>query len=765
MKGNGLNPLLQNYWMTIHPPTLFLGFASTTIPFTFAIAGLWTGQHKAWLKPALGWALFSGGILGTGILMGGAWAYEALSFGGYWAWDPVENMSLVPWLILIAGIHTNLVAKATGGAIKATYVYYLLTFLLIVYSTFLTRSGVLGETSVHAFTEMGLEWQLVAFIGAFTGLSIGLMIWKFREVPTPKKEEPVASKEFWMFIGTLILLFSAIIITASTSLPVYNKIMTYFDPVFEGKVITDPVPHYNKYQIWIAIFIAFLSSCAQFLRYREINFKKHFRSFGLSMLVATLIALPLTYLINRWTPAQNWQYSLLLFAGVFATVSNLSYLLQTGIRMPKMVGSALSHIGFGVMLVGIIASGVNKRIISSSPFVMEGLLTNMDDDEGWRKNLLLFKGTPMIMEDYELTYVSDTLVRYDRTYTLNFKRKAEDGSTVEEFNIYPMVQYNKEYTKIASSNPSTRHYFGKDIFTYVSGLPEVEMNFQLRKEKEDSLNYKRYYAGLGETFTIVDTVELKDKNQQQIRSYQVRPIEVNRNPSHQDYEREPGDIPIGLKMEVRRSDKDSLYIVEPIIVLRGQLLYTYPSQVDDLSTKFRVGETIFEQLLTPDDELDYQEFVVKQGESFAYKGFQMQFAGFNKSPEHPNYVQEEGDIAVGAMVSVQTPNQANYVTQPVFFIRENLPYNIKDEIIAEGLHIRFVKLNPNDETATILIAQSTEASKIPFEMATDSFSSSWIVLQAIEFPGINLFWLGSIMMMLGMFWSMWYRSRKKAQQV
>ena len=130
LKGTGLNPLLQNYWMTIHPPTLFLGFASTAIPFCFAIAGLWTKEHKAWLKPALSWALFSAAILGTGILMGGAWAYEALSFGGYWAWDPVENMSLVPWIILLAGVHTNLISKSTGHSVRATYIFYLLTFYL-----------------------------------------------------------------------------------------------------------------------------------------------------------------------------------------------------------------------------------------------------------------------------------------------------------------------------------------------------------------------------------------------------------------------------------------------------------------------------------------------------------------------------------------------------------------------------------------------------------------------------------------------------------
>ena len=98
--GTGLNPLLQNYWMVIHPPTLFLGFATTLIPFAFCIAGLWLGKFKDWIRPALPWSLFSGAILGLGILMGGYWAYETLNFGGYWNWDPVENAVYVPWLVL-----------------------------------------------------------------------------------------------------------------------------------------------------------------------------------------------------------------------------------------------------------------------------------------------------------------------------------------------------------------------------------------------------------------------------------------------------------------------------------------------------------------------------------------------------------------------------------------------------------------------------------------------------------------------------------------
>ncbi|MCF8430102.1 MAG: cytochrome c biogenesis protein CcsA, partial [Bacteroidia bacterium] len=144
--GNGLNPLLQNYWMVIHPPTLFFGFATTVVPFAYAIAALMRKQFSEWIKPALPWALVSIMVLGAGIIMGGFWAYESLSFGGYWAWDPVENASLVPWLTLIAGMHLMLIYRATGNALQATFGFIITTFLLVLYATFLTRSGVLGNS-------------------------------------------------------------------------------------------------------------------------------------------------------------------------------------------------------------------------------------------------------------------------------------------------------------------------------------------------------------------------------------------------------------------------------------------------------------------------------------------------------------------------------------------------------------------------------------------------------------------------------------------
>ena len=754
LSGSGLNPLLQNYWMTIHPPTLFLGFASTSIPFCYAIAGLWKREHKAWLKPALRWALFSGAILGTGILMGGAWAYEALSFGGYWAWDPVENMSLVPWLILIAGIHTNLIARSTGHSIRSTYIYYLLTFLFIVYSTFLTRSGVLGDTSVHAFTEMGLEWQLVGFMVFFLLLSAIMLGVRFKGIPSPQKEEATASKEFWMFIGTLVLLFSALIITASTSLPVYNKVMQFFNPAFEGRVITDPEPHYNKYQLWIAVFIGLLSGVAQYLRYREVNFEKYASKFGMHTGISLAITAVATYMATLWIEVKAWQFLVLLFFGIFTIITNLDYLAAFIRGNMKLAGSAFSHIGFGLMIVGILASGLNKRIISNNPFVMDGLIEGASREE-LARNVLLFRNSPLIMGPYEVTYTEDTVNTFTRTFTVNYKRKDEAGKVIEEFDLHPNILYDKSFTKIAASNPSTKRYWNRDIFTHIASLPQVEIDMEYRREREDSLNYRLLNAPIGQSVNFTDTVELSSVDTFTIKTYTATVKRINRTPAHPDYTPQEGDIAIGAEIDIARSDEKGIYTVNPVLVLRGQLLYSYPEQINALNTKVRINEGIFDAIFTLEEDLDYQPYRLKQGDVIEYRGYRIQFAGFNRKPDHPNYTPNEEDIAVSAMINVQGPNGNSYQAQPVYLIRGNRPYNIKDEIPGPGLHFRFTAIDPNTETVELQIGKSVKAAEeIPIELATNSLRSDYIVLEAIEFPGINLFWLGSSLMMIGLAVSM-----------
>ncbi len=756
IKGNGLNPALQNYWMTIHPPTLFLGFASTAVPFAFAIAGLWTKRHVEWLKPALPWALFCGSILGIGILMGSAWAYEALNFGGYWAWDPVENTSLVPWLLIVAGVHTNLISKATGHSVRSSYIFYLLGFLLVVYSTFLTRSGVLGETSVHAFTEMGLENQLVLFISAFTLAGLGLMIWRWREIPHPKSEELTTSKEFWMFIGTLILLFSAVLITGSTSLPVYNKIMQVFNPAFQGKVITEPVTHFNKYQLWIAVFIGYFSGFAQFLRFRENNWSKNALRFAIHLGAGLGIAAVLTYLSSLLINLYTWQYTLLTFSAYFTIVSNLDYLITHLRGKLKIAGSAFSHIGFGLMIVGIMASGVNRKIISSNAFLMDGLIAG-GDEELSKKNITLFRNVPTMMQDYLVTYKKDTLEHFTRTYTVNYQRKNKKGKVVEDFDLYPTILYDKSFTKIATSNPDTRHYVLKDVFTHISALPEVEQNFELKKQREEELKYKVLNLEQGRTQLLHDTLDVENQDTVFRRTFQISLESISRNPVHHEYKPEPGDLAFSTKLKIRRSDDDSVYYANPVILLRGQLIYTYPDQIDDLSTKFKISQDAIEKVFALENQLKYENLNLRQGDVGQWQDLKIRFTGFNKAPEHPDYSRKEGDLAVGAQLDITAPNGKTYHAEPIFLIRDQQPLNVKVEVPELGLHVRFPLLDPGKETIQLMLAKTTTPSNIPVEVATDALPSNYIVLEAMEFPGINIFWFGSLLMMFGLGFSIWNR--------
>ena len=143
------------------------------------------------------WTFFGVMVLGTGILMGAAWAYESLSFGGFWAWDPVENASLVPWISLIAAAHVMIIYNHKGHSLLSVFFLTILSFVLVLYSTFLTRSGILGETSVHAFTDLGMSGQLVIYMAFYVVLSVVLLVRERKKIISPREDDSIASREFW----------------------------------------------------------------------------------------------------------------------------------------------------------------------------------------------------------------------------------------------------------------------------------------------------------------------------------------------------------------------------------------------------------------------------------------------------------------------------------------------------------------------------------------------------------------------------------------
>lgn len=489
--GNGLNPLLQNYWMTIHPPVLFCGFASVTFPFAFALASLLRKDWDGWIKPAMPWALFSTAILGTGILMGGAWAYESLSFGGFWAWDPVENMSFVPWLMVVAGLHMLLVYRYTKHSLISAYVFFLLGFITVLYSTYLTRSGRLGDTSVHSFTDDGLEPQLLAYFAFFIVSGFTLLFIRVfkKQIPAQQKEEELGSREFWMFIGTLILLLSAVQMTFTTSIPVWNLLFHDRWEIMKDKIAPpeNVIAHYNSIQIWLGIIVGFLTGMVQFLSYKLGKFASTAKwavySFAVSLVVAIVIAvtmsIPFTqqHVIDLTSVSDKLflkfpfvsTYFLFLVASLYAVLGNLTYLIVVQRGNWRLLGGSITHFGFGVFLVGVLISQGEKQVISIN---REGVNFGKDFKEAEKiENILLLKDSTMRMGDYEVTYTGTREEKPNHLYEVRYvRRDSATGKVHEQFTLLPNAQLNPKMGLLA--NPDTKHYITRDVFTHVSSVPD-----------------------------------------------------------------------------------------------------------------------------------------------------------------------------------------------------------------------------------------------------------------------------------------------------
>lgn len=751
IEGNGLNPLLQNYWMTIHPPTLFLGFASVTIPFCFAMTGLWIREHTAWLKPVMPWTLFSAGILGTGILMGGAWAYEALSFGGYWAWDPVENMSLVPWIVLLAALHGNFIARHTGHSIRTTYLFYILSFLLVVYSTFLTRSGILGEESVHAFTEMGLEWQLIGFIAIFAGAGLYFYFTRTREIPSIKKEEKPNSREFWMFVGALILLFSAVLISFTTSIPVYNKLVDVYGSImgkgdmtpFHKSMPLDPVEHHNRFQLWIAVLVAVLSAIAQVLRFGAMGWDAYKSRFLSHIAISVGLGALLTVLLSLWIDTPAWQFTVLIAAASFGVISNIDYLIRFSKGTLGSMASGLAHGGFALMLIGIAASGLNKRTISENRFAQQGLVEGIDAG----RNVFLIKNMPMFMNGYWVTYKSDTLNGLTREYEVEFLKVSPQGDTLEKFTTYPNVLYDRKLTKVAAANPNTKRYLDRDVFTFVAGLPPEQQDVENIRKTDSLLKYTAYTVRAGDTIhsgkfsLVLDSLVLGSH--------------------HPGYEEQDNDLAISANFTVSHLEVKDKYQARPTLLVRKGLLYGLSDQINEFNLRVRLSPSSMDTLVPQDDALNYEPFVLHPDETKTFNGLTYTLTGIDNKADHASYTPQEGDIAFNAVLKVTDSRGRTRTASPLYLIRDGRPYNLKDYLPELGLHIRLEKIEPNKEEFTFYVAQPIRDPKLTVEVADEVPRNDYIVLEAILFPGINIFWAGSIIMMGGIFIGMYKRLRKK----
>ena len=599
-EGNGLNPLLQNYWMVIHPPTLFLGFAATLVPFSYCIAGLWLKRYREWVRPALPWALFAGAVLGLGILMGGYWAYETLNFGGYWNWDPVENAVYVPWLILIAAIHTMITYKNSETALKASMILVIAVFVFILYATFLTRSGIMGDASVHSFTDLGLSGQLLIYLFFFLFVAVVFLVIRWRKIPTTEKEVSTYSREFWIFIGTLVLCLMGFQVIMATSIPVFNSVVNAFGGSSNMAPPPDQIGYYTKFQLWFAIIVAILSGVGQFFWWKKIEP----RQIGKELLLPFLIALVVFVIVLQVVIYQfgtesikNPGYLLILFAGIFTVAANAKILFGLLKTSPGLSGGAVAHIGIGLMLVGIMFSSGYSKVVSLNN---TGLLYSREASEEYnRDNLLLFINEPRTMAGYRIEYKGDRLEPREKSGFVNpndieftddpFRVVAKrdiiygdeklfhandtfqifpenryyeiqlTGKTGKKHVLYPRIQDNP--TMGIAASPDIKRDVSKDLYAHIVDLNDPEKAEWSKAEEIKVTANQEFFAN--------DYVAALKKVE---RIFSIGTVKLD-----------SADVAVKATISVQGEYEE--YIAEPIFLIRNRMVGRIPYEIRDLGVQ------------------------------------------------------------------------------------------------------------------------------------------------------------------------------------
>ena len=345
--GNGLNPLLQDPWMIIHPPILFAGYSSTVLIFAYAMAALIKKDYDTWIKRAFPFAIFVGVSLGAGIILGAYWAYTTLGWGGYWGWDPVENSSLIPWLTSLALIHGMVIQNKQGGMKKTNIFLALSTFILVLYGSFLTRSGVLTDFSVHSFGASEISQYLLGIVIFFTFISVVLFIIKSPEIKGKKVSSDFFTRENFTLFGVLILIIFATLTLIGTSSPIITG--------FLGEASNVSTDYYNTLAAPIAMLIALLLALTPVLKWGK-NSPEKFRTLIIHAALSVILGIVIWFLGMK-----DIQSLIITILSLFAVLISGQLIIAMIKKKNYKLGGLLAHLGIGLMIIGIITSSVYDK--------------------------------------------------------------------------------------------------------------------------------------------------------------------------------------------------------------------------------------------------------------------------------------------------------------------------------------------------------------------------------------------------------------------
>ncbi len=423
--GRGLNPLLQNFWIVIHPPILFLGFATAIVPFAYAVAGLIKKEYTNWATYLQPWLVLNVLTLGAGIIIGGYWAYITLGWGGFWGWDPVENSSLIPWLFSAAALHTILVSRRTKSFLKTSFILVIISFALVLYSTFLTRSGVLGDTSVHAFVDPGKSEYIILLlmIGTFLALSLVPFFKNRSSIPSVGVSHNLLSRENALFVGAASLSVLSLFVLVGTSSPIITGLL-------QGKPTAVDSSYYVTTSLPLGLLIIALIGFAQLVWWDKSD-KKVFRK----NLVLPVAAALLTAIAAVLLSVKDVWAILIMSVAAFAFVAHTAAMLRIVRGNPKFIGGPIAHAGLALMFVGIVASTALES----------------------KTTVQLPEGKAVKVYGSELTYTGTAKGDGKEAYIVHL----QNGGTSAD--LKP-VMYFSDYNQGTMREPDIESYFSYDLY-------------------------------------------------------------------------------------------------------------------------------------------------------------------------------------------------------------------------------------------------------------------------------------------------------------
>ena len=532
--GAGLNPLLQNPWMVIHPPTLFVGYSSTVVPFVFAMAALITRDYKGWITAARPWVVFNVMILGTGIIMGGYWAYTTLGWGGYWGWDPVENASLVPWIFGIILLHGMLIQSKRNALVRTNFIWAGLMFLTMLWGSYLTRSGVLTDFSVHSFAPSGLSLYLVILQTFFTAVFVAgfasfLVAYRKSGAKPVEFGEGIFTRETFIFFGMAMLILVGLFVLFGTSAPLYTQWFTTpasLSPDF-----------YNTMLIPLAVIMFVAIGIAPLLAWKTSEFrnKKVALTSAAAALVLTILA-ALAGLGPMESMGENTPYFeaegtvtpefiskmrdslftsllryspyLLFFLAVYVILINARFAYFFIKNNYPKAGGYVAHVGLGFMLIGVITSS----IYDTSEKVMLPKGEYLQTEYGYQVKFVSFLDMP------------------DGRDRVKLLVKTEYGS---EYEAFPHFYYS-DYSKAYMISPDVKMEFSKDI--YISPISFTPANLANQREltlgKQQSeavdnmeITFNKFDVQMGAGTQVVTadlTVQINENGY--VKDYPVAPV-------------------------------------------------------------------------------------------------------------------------------------------------------------------------------------------------------------------------------------------------